>query len=311
MATFTITGAFGYSGRYITAQLLDAGHAVRTLTGSPRRAHPFGDAVEVFPLDFGCPEALACALDGADVLINTYWIRFSAGGFAQHEAVRNTRALFQAAEHAGVKRIVHVSITNPAADSPYEYFRGKAELEAALQATRLDYSVLRPAVLFGGPGILLNNIAWMLRRFPVFGLFGDGRYRLQPIHVADFAELAVREAGCTGRRIVDAVGPETFTYRALVEAIGAAIGRPRPLVAIPAWAGLAVAKWVGWWLGDVLLTREEIGALMDDLLCVPDAPPAGHHRLTDWLGRYGAELGTRYANELTRRHDREREYARL
>jgi len=311
MAVITVTGAFGYSGRYITARLLDAGHEVRTLTGSPRRSHPFGDAVEVFPLDFGCPEALACALDGADALINTYWVRFSAGGFSQGAAVRNTRALFEAAARAGVGRIVHNSITNPSLESPHEYVRGKAQLEQARAGAAMDYSVLRPAVLFGGPAILLNNIAWMLRRFPLFGVFGDGRYRIQPIHVADFAELAVREAGLTGRRLVDAVGPETFTYRELVEAIAAAIGVRRPMVRIPAWFGLLMAKLVGWRIGDVLLTREEIGALMDDLLCVPGAPPAGYQSLTEWLGRYGKELGTQYANELRRRSDREREYAKL
>ena len=310
MDTFTVRGAFGYSGRYVTQRLLTAGHVVRTLTLSPRRPNPFGDAVEVFPLDFEHPETLACACKGAGVLVNTYWVRFSKAGFSQAAAVSNTKVLFEAAARAGVNRIVHVSITNPSVDSPYEYFRGKAELEAALQTTGLSHSIVRPAVLFGGPDILLNNIAWLLRRFPVFGLFGDGRYRLQPIHVEDFSELLVRESALTGDRIVDAVGPETYTYADLVRTIGRAIGRERLLVRIPRSAGLAAATVLGWCLHDVLLTGQEIGALMDDLL-VTDSPPTGATRLSEWLPAHAESLGTRYANELARRRNRETAYSAL
>ncbi len=206
MATYLVTGSFGYSGRAITKQLLESGHTVRTLTGSPDRAHPFGDQVRVFPLDFDRPDVLERACDGVDVLVNTYWVRFAKAGFSQDDAIRNTRVLFDAAKRAGVGRIIHVSITKPSSDSPYEYFRGKAALEAALVETGLPHSILRPAVLFGGPDILLNNIAWMLRRLPLFGLFGDGQYRLQPIHVEDLANLVVRESDRTENRVVDAIG---------------------------------------------------------------------------------------------------------
>ena len=307
MAAYVVTGAFGYSGRYITGRLLAAEHTVRTLTGSPDRAHPFGDAVAVFPLSFDDPVALEAACHRADVLVNTYWVRFAQAGFSQAVAVRNTRVLFDAAACAGVGRVVHVSITNPSLDSPYEYFRGKAELEAALQATGVPHSILRPAVLFGGPDILLNNIAWMLRRFPVFGVFGDGRYRLQPIHVEDFAALVLRESCGTGARIVDAVGPETYAYADLVRAIGRAIGRDRSQVRLPRWVGLATATALGWWLRDVLLTGQEIDALMDDLLAT-DSPPAGTTRLSEWLPAHAAELGVRYANELVRRRNRREAY---
>lgn len=310
MATFTITGAFGYSGSYITEQLLAAGHSVRTLTGSPRRTNAFGDAVQVFPLDFDHPEVLTRACDGADVLVNTYWVRFAKAGFSQVAAVRNTKVLFAAAARAGIGRVVHVSITNPSLDSPYEYFRGKAELETALQQSGLPHTILRPAVLFGGPDILLNNIAWLLRRFPVFGLFGDGRYRLQPIMVEDFAGLVVRESALTGDRIVDAIGPETYTYADLVRCIGRAIGCERRLLRLPRSFGLAASKVLGWCLRDVLVTAEEIDSFMDDLL-VTDSPPAGTTKLSEWLPLHAAELGVRYANELARRRDRETAYAEL
>ncbi|MHC4141668.1 MAG: SDR family oxidoreductase [Planctomycetota bacterium] len=112
-----VTGAFGYSGRYIAQRLLDAGHAVRTLTNSPPRDHPFGERIDVRPLSFADHDGLVESLSGAAVLYNTYWVRFNHKTFTFADAVRNTRALFAAAEQAGVGRVVHVSITNPSEDS--------------------------------------------------------------------------------------------------------------------------------------------------------------------------------------------------
>jgi NADH dehydrogenase len=199
-----------------------------------------------------------------------------------------------------VRRVVHVSITNPDERSPLEYFRGKARLERELIASGLEYAILRPTVLFGAEDILVNNIAWMLRRFPVFGVFGDGSYRLQPIFVGDLAQLAVAAGGARGNQIVNAIGPETFTYRELVATLGAIIGRPRPIVAVPPVFGYLVGKLVGALVRDVVVTREEIEGLMADLLYV-DAPPAGTTRLTDWARANADTLGRRYASELARR----------
>ncbi len=295
-----MTGAFGYSGRYIAARLLDTGHSVVTLTNSAHRANPFGESVKAYPLTFNDPDALAGALRDVTVLYNTYWVRFNYRSFSHAEAVHNTKRLFDAAREAGVKRVVHVSITNPSADSELEYFRGKAELEAGLEASGLSYAILRPAVLFGGEDILINNIAWMLRRFPVFGVFGDGEYRLQPIFVDDLARLAVEHGAGRANVIVDAIGPETFTYRELVGAIGRAIGKPRPIVSIPPSVGYYAAVLMGKLLGDVVLTRDEIRGLMAGLLCV-NSPPTGATRLTDWAAEHRDVLGVRYASELGRR----------
>jgi len=157
-----VTGAFGFSGKYITRRLLDAGRRVRTLTNSPRRRNPFGETVEVHPLDFDDAERLAESLRGAAVLYNTYWVRYNRAGFRQATAVENTAKLFRAAKNAGVGRVVHVSITNPSIDSPLDYFFGKARLERMLIDSGLPYSILRPAVFFGREGVLINNIAWVL-----------------------------------------------------------------------------------------------------------------------------------------------------
>ncbi|MEW5984499.1 MAG: NAD(P)H-binding protein [Acidobacteriota bacterium] len=211
-----VTGAFGYSGKYIAGRLLAAGARVRTLTNSPQRRNPFGAAVEAHPYNFDRPDDMVRSLQGASVLINTYWVRFDHADFTHAAAVRNTLRLFDAAQRAGVRRIVHVSITNPSPHSALPYFRGKAELESALRESEVSYAILRPTVLFGREDILINNIAWMLRRFPVFGVFGDGRYKLQPIFVDDLAGLAVEEASSSENVVRDATGPETFTYRELV-----------------------------------------------------------------------------------------------
>lgn len=302
-----VTGAFGYSGSYIARRLLQEGRPVITLTNSPQRASSLGRQIAAYPFNFDNPEALVESLRDVSVLYNTYWVRFNHEGFQHTTAVDNTKKLFAAAREAGVERIVHVSITNPSLDSPLEYFRGKAELEAALQETGISYAILRPTVLFGEEDILINNIAWLLRKLPLFGVFGDGRYRLQPIYVDDLAQLAVEQGTSGENRIINAIGPETFTYRELVAMIGRAIGAERPLVSIPAWLGLQAGRILGRLLGDVLITAEEIEGLMGDLLYV-DAPPAAATRLSEWAQRHAHSLGMHYSSELARRTDRQIPY---
>ena len=310
MSVHVVTGAFGYSGRYITARLLAEGRTVRTLTNSPNRPNPFGSRIDVRPLSFGDPDRLTESLRGADVLYNTYWVRFNHPGFTHAEAVTNTRRLFDAAKRAGVRRVVHVSITNPSEDSPLEYFRGKAKLERSLIESKLSYAILRPAVLFGGKDILINNIAWALRRFPAIAVFGSGDYQLQPIHVDDFAGLAVEQGRASADIIIDAIGPETFSYRDLVAFLGRIIGKPRPIVSVPPWLGYWGATVMGWALRDVLLTREEITGLMANLL-VTNSPPAGTTKLSEWARENAADLGRHYASELARRRNRSEAYDRL
>lgn len=310
MSTYVVTGAFGFSGRYITQRLLDEGHTVRTLTNSVKRKNPFGDRVAVHPLSFDAPDKLAEAMDGADVLINTYWVRFDKADFNHSQAINNTLALFEAAKKAGVGRIVHVSITNPSEDSPLPYFKGKAQLERALRESGLSHSILRPAVLFGREDVLVNNIAWALRRFPVFGIFGKGDYRIRPIHVDDLAALAIAESKLSENRTVDAVGPESFTFRELVEKIGQIIGKKRLLMSTPPSLAYVVAWGTGLVLRDVMLTKEEIAGLMAGLLDT-STPATGTTKLSEWAQQNANVLGVRYASEMARRRNREKAYDQL
>lgn len=303
-----VTGAYGYSGKYIARRLLARGKKVITLTNSPQRENIFGTQIAAYPFNFDQPDRLAESLQGVAVLYNTYWVRFNHNRFNHQEAVDNTRILFSAARAAGVGRIVHVSITNPDPDSDLEYFKGKALLEQALQESGIPHTILRPTVIFGIEDILINNIAWVLRHLPVFGVFGSGGYRLQPIYVEDLATLAADEGEQTRNTVIDAIGPETFTYRELVAAIGRGIGIRRPIIPVPPGFGYLTGRLIGSVTGDVLITREEIRGLMADLLYV-DSPPAGSTRLTDWIASHGERLGRRYTSELARRTDRRSQYA--
>jgi len=285
-----VTGAFGYSGRYITRRLLDAGHEVITLTNSGRRPNPFGERVRAVPFHFDQPDRLRESLTGVQALVNTYWVRFNHRLFTHAQAVANTRILFAAAKAAGVRRIVHVSITHPDIASDLSYFRGKAELELALRELGVSYCILRPAVLFGKEDVLINNIAWSLRHLPAFGVFGSGDYRLQPIYVDDLAAAAAREAESSENQVIEAIGPEAFSYRELITRVRSTLGLKRPIISVPPGLDYWGCRLVGLWVGDVIITRDEIRGLMEGRLQV-DAPPLGTTRLTDWMALHKNTLG--------------------
>ncbi|MBN2377899.1 MAG: NAD(P)H-binding protein [Sedimentisphaerales bacterium] len=305
-----VTGAFGYTGKYITHRLLAAGQKVITLTNSVNRENPFGDRITAYPFNFDHPQKLIESLRGVSVLYNTYWIRFNHKQFTQTDAVRNTLTLFDAAAKAGVRRIVHISIANPAEDSPLEYYRNKALLEKALQQSRTSWAILRPTVLFGKEDILINNIAWTLRHFPLVPIFGFGNYHIQPVYVDDLAELAVEQAHSNQNNIINAVGPETFKYKNLLRLIGKAIGKKRILIPVPPPLGYLGSRLTGLLVNDIIVTRAEITGLMNNLLCV-DTPPPCKTRLTDWIKDHAHTLGKKYAGELSRRKNRQKAYQNL
>jgi len=294
-----VTGAFGYSGRYIANRLLERGCRVRTLTGHPARRDPLRDRVEVAPFSFDNPRALAETLRGASVFYNTYWVRFNRGSMNYDLAVANTKTLIRAAVEAGVKRLIHISITNASEQSPLPYFRGKGLLERTLAESGLSYAILRPTVLFGKEDILINNIAWLLRWIPIFGVFGSGDYRVQPVYVGDLAALAVEMGRRPDNVMLDAVGPETYTYDEMVQLIGRHVGKKVRIVHVPPSLGFLVAHALGWLVRDVIVTRDEIQGLMANLL-VSDKPPTCPTRLSEWLAKHGPDLGVEYHSELAR-----------
>jgi NADH dehydrogenase len=296
-----VTGAFSYSGAAIARELQAAGRRVRTLTGHPGRAPktPAGTAIEVRPLEFTDPAGLTESLRGARTLYNTYWVRFARGKVSHPTAVAHSRVLFQAAVGAGVQRIVHVSITHPSPDSPYPYFRGKAAVEQALRDLGVSHAVLRPAILFGGNGVLINNIAWLLRHLPVFAVGGNGEYRIRPIHLDDLARLCVQAGNSAQTEVIDAVGPERPTFIDLVRNIRAMVGSRAQVVRVPGTLVPPAARLLGLALRDTLLTGEEYQAMADGLADT-DGPATGQTSLSQWITDHKDTLGRSYANELTR-----------
>jgi len=300
-----VTGAFSYSGSVIAAELAARGRQVRTLTGHPHRA-PADTAIEIHPLDFDDPARLTDALRGARTLYNTYWVRFAHGGIDHDLAVRNCRTLFESAAAAGITRIVHVSILHPALDSPFPYFRGKAQVEqilAELAAERgVTHAIVRPSVLFGRGGVLINNIAWLLRHLPVFAVGGRGDYLVRAIHVDDLARLCVDLGARTDDITLDAVGPDRLTFRELVEAVRAGVHSRSKIVGVPAPVLMVLSAALGAVLRDSVLTSEEYRTMAAGM-ADSDAPSTGETRLTEWLAAHGDELGRSYANEIRRHFD--------
>ena len=298
-----VTGAFSYTGRYVARRLLDEGVGVRTLTRDPCRENPFGGVVQAFPLDFSDPEGLRRSMEGAGVLYNTYWIRFGRGRNTFERAVENSRVLFDATADEGVGRIVHFSVANASSESRLPYFQGKGQVEEILKDMGMPHAIIRPTLVFGQGDLLLNNMAWALRRFPVFPVFGRGDYLLQPVYAEDLAALAVEAGSRNDSLVADAAGPETFTFEELLRLLAEAVGARVRLVHTPPSLGLGLTKLVGLFLRDVGLTRDEVDGLMAGLL-TSDVTPTGTTRLEDWLADNRGVLGQLYVSEMRRNYRR-------
>ena len=299
-----VTGATGYTGKYIARRLLKMGKRVRSLTGHLHRENPFGTQIELFPYSFDNPRALAESLRGATTLYNTYWVRFSHGRTTFDSAIQNTKILLEAAQTAGLQRIVHISIANPDKHSSLPYYKGKALLEEAVIKSGLRYVIIRPTVIFGPEDILINNIAWFLRTFPLFAIAGSGDYRIQPIFVEDVVELAVTAAERDENMIMDAVGPETFTFNELVQLIAKAIHSKARMIHVTPRLALLLSRLVGYMVKDVTLTQEEVEGLLANLL-VSSHPPTGKTSFSEWLRCNATMLGRCYHSELERHYKKQ------
>jgi len=298
-----VTGAFSYTGKYIAKRLQSIGKRVRTLTNHPSLEDEFSEQIETFPLNFDDPQQLVKSLKGATILYNTYWVRFEYDEITFEKAVENSKALIDAAVNAGIERIVHISITNPDENSPFPYFKGKAIIEKAIMNSKLSYAIIRPTVIFGGDmSTLINNIAWILKRFPIFAIPGNGNYKLQPIFIEDLVNLVV-DAGFKRENIIlDAVGPEIFAYNELVSLIADKIKRKVRFFYVKPELALFLANIIGYFVGDIVITKDEIYGLMSNLL-TSKSSPTGKYSLSKWIEENVSTIGKRYISEI-RRHYR-------
>lgn len=299
--TDAVTGAFGYTGRYVTRLLLDMGKSVVTLTGHPDRHNPFGSRVKTLPFYFDNPRRLADNLKGAKTLYITYWIRFPYRGMTYAKAVDNTFSLIEAARETDVERIVYVSITGADKKSPFPYFAGKGLIEEKIAQSGLSYSIVRPTVIFGDEGILINNIAWLLRTSPLFGIFGAGDYKIQPVYVEDMARIMIKAGQSNENMVIDAAGPETYSFVELVQLIARSINSRARIISISPRLGFLTGKIMGLLLGDVLITKDEINGLMANLLC-SNNPPTGKTRLSQWIKQNADSIGRTYFSELKKHY---------
>lgn len=294
-----VTGAFGYIGKYITQHLLEQGEEVKTITTHPDKPNPFGASVMSHKYDFDDPKRLIDHLRGAHTLYNTYWIRFPFDSLTFESAVRNTEVLFSCASAAGIRKIVHISVTNASRTSPLPYYRGKGEQEALLTKCGISYSIVRPTLVFGKEDILVNNIGWLIRHFPLFPIFGDGKYKVQPVCVYDLARISVGASRSPNGMVIDAIGPETYTFNDFVSSIVTSLAAIcKPIHVSPAF-GIACGKLIGFALGDILLTSDELRGLMSNLL-TSDQKPNGTIKFSDWLKENRDLLGAMYSSEIKR-----------
>ena len=298
-----VTGAFGYTGRWIAHRLLEKGVQVRTLTNAVGRDDPFDGRVEVHPLDFDDHAALVESLRGAEVLYNTYWVRYNhrRRNFEHGIAVENSKRLFKAAAEAGVERIVHFSVAHPHKAPDWTYFCGKVAVEKYLNDSEYCFAILRPTVLFGGHrNVLINNIAWMLRKFPIFGVFGMGNYPIQPVHVKDVARVAVEQGESRENVTIDVTGPETFRYKEYIGVMAKSMSLRRIILPMPPFVGWLFGKFLGLLLQDLVITRAEIKGLRRGLMA-SDEDPLGQLKFSEWIAEHGKDFGKRYQNDLKER----------
>ena len=293
-----VTGAFSYTGKYIAKLLLTTGEKVQTLTGHPHR-NPFKKRIIVFPYNFDNLNKLKETLEGVNTLYNTYWIHFSYHKSSIDKAVENTKKLVLAAKEAGVKRIVHISVSNPCETSPLPYFRGKARAEEFIINSKLSYAIIRPTIIFGLESIPINNIAYFLRKFPLFAVFGSGKYLIQPIFVGDVAEIAVKLGHREENIIVDIAGPEIFTYNQLVHLIAEKVNSRAKIIHLPPEITLFIGKLLGYILKDVTINRNEMRGLMSNVY-VSKNPFIGKTYISQWLEKNAKKIGTKYISELNR-----------
>jgi uncharacterized protein YbjT (DUF2867 family) len=236
------------------------------------------------------------------VFVHSYYIRFPYGGDTFERAVDRSAVLLDRAKRAGVRRIVHVSVSNADESSNLPYYRNKGRQERLVRESGLEFVILRPALVFGPGDILLNNIAWFLRRSPIFSVFADGSYRLQPVELGAFARVVVEAADDAATDTTTAVaGPVDYTYVDVVRSICAAVGSRAKIIHMPASLALAASWAAGFLVRDVVLTRDEAAGLMREYLFSTNPHRVGTS-LDDWLQRSDVrhDLGRTYSSEVAR-----------
>ena len=299
-----ITGAFSYTGAAVACELLRRGYEIHTLTNR----QPFSPSkISFAPLRFEF-EHLKKELCRADVFINTYWVRFPYSRQSFTTAVANSKMLIDAAIAAGVKRIIQISVSNAQDGMNLGYYAGKAKVDDYVHRCPIPFAIVRPTLVVGEADVLTNNIVWLLRHFPIFLIPGNAEYRLQPITLHDTACIISEMVEDQSCKEIDAAGPDIMSFRDYVRLVARACHLKRPIISVPEGFALGFLQLIQPLLRDIILTREELLGLKQELL-ISHKAPLGKESIADWLKLHGNRLGYRYVNDIKRHFGQDKSQA--
>jgi len=273
----TVFGGTGFLGRRVVRHLRDAGLVVRVACRHPNRAfslfpHEFAD-IESVHADVNDDGSVARAVAGACAVVNTVSLYVERGKDTFHSVhVEAAKRIAVLARQAGGETLVHISGIGANAGAASPYIRSRGEGEAAVLDAFPSVQLVRPAVMFGPGDAFLTPLLAMLRRLPIFPMFGSGATRLQPVHVGDVAEAVVRILRSpAGSRLYELAGPGVYTYQELLRAIAASAGASPFLVPFP-FSLWHVIGYVAEALPGPPLTRNQVELMKQDNIAEPDAP---------------------------------------
>jgi uncharacterized protein YbjT (DUF2867 family) len=246
MSTVLVTGAAGFVGSHVTPELLEAGHRVVALVRSPgsgdvvlrRLPDALAAGVELRIGDVLEPATLPAALAGVDAVVHQAAIArdWSGGKDLLRINFGGTENLLAAMRGAGVRRLVHLGALGVADREELHYAKSKARAEAAVRASGLDWTILKPSLLFGPGDGFFNIVAGLVRMpVPLVPVPGNGKSRFQPIHAGDVARCAclALERPATIGQVFELGGPRTWTYREITEEVARALGKRRVIMPMP------------------------------------------------------------------------------
>ncbi len=242
-----VTGATGFVGTALVGALQQEGHQVRRLV----RRYPAGrssDLAESVVGSLSDAEALRRLCDGADALVHLVAI-IRERGAATFESVNvaGVQQVVAAARTAGVRRFVHLSALGADAASRYPYLRSKGLGEDAVRVSGLNYTILRPSIIFGPSDEFVNLLAALVVALPAVPIAGSGGSMLQPISLRNLCQIVIGclESDQHSFKSYEIGGPEQISYESLVRTIAGELGLRRLLVKIPLWTMIPVASLMG------------------------------------------------------------------
>jgi len=263
-----VGGGGGLVGRSILEEFGDD-WTIRSVHRHPARSEAGRPNVEWVRTDVAGVADWAPLLRNVDLVLNVAWYRFGPDRRFAPLAAGLAR-LIRAAEEAGIRRFVHISVPDAPAsiETGLPYMVRKREVDRALEASALPYAIVRPTMLFAPGDRLLTVMLRTMARYHRFPMFGDGEYHLSPIAARDLARIVRREAALVPRHTVTAGGPERWRYRDLTDALFAALGRPPKYFHLTPKGSIRLARLIET-LRSTLLYAYEVEWLLSDRLGPP------------------------------------------